>query len=237
MKPFSQPVAYIGDRHRLDQRERILLHEHAVLERPRLRLVRVADEVVRLRGLARDRLPLGPGRERGAAAAEERRRLHALDHALRPQLARARECKELGLRLRVDALGDAAQELQPRRLRQRRRLSAGSAPRAAPGRRSCAARQARARTGRGTATGCAPSGTVAPASAHERSVHTCSTSGGPLLERDAARRTSRRRTPPRAGRRAGATRSRARPASPSRRAAAPRAARGGGDGGACGRCA
>ena len=40
-----------ADRHRLDDRERVLLHQHAVLEGARFRLVRVADEVVRLRAV------------------------------------------------------------------------------------------------------------------------------------------------------------------------------------------
>ena len=108
MKAFSQPGRVRGDRDRLDERERVLLHEHAVLERPRLRLVGVADEVVRARGLLRDRLPLQPGREGGAAASEERRRLHELDDALRAELARARERAELAVRL---AGRDAPQEL------------------------------------------------------------------------------------------------------------------------------
>ena len=47
-----------GDGHRLDHRERIALHQLAVLERPRLGLVRVADEVVRAGRLPCDRLPL-----------------------------------------------------------------------------------------------------------------------------------------------------------------------------------
>ena len=59
------------DRHRLDDRERVALHEDAVLERAGLRLVGVADEVVRLGRLRRDGRPLAPGRERGAAAAHE----------------------------------------------------------------------------------------------------------------------------------------------------------------------
>jgi len=109
-----------GDSHRLDQPERILLHEDAILERPGLGLVGVADEVVRLRLLARDRLPFGSGWERCAAAAEQRRLLHELDHALRPKLARALERRERRRRLRVEALGDAAKELQPRALWQRR---------------------------------------------------------------------------------------------------------------------
>ena len=49
-----------GDRHRLDQRERIALDEHAILERARLGLVGVADEVVRPHRLARHCLPLAP---------------------------------------------------------------------------------------------------------------------------------------------------------------------------------
>ena len=60
-----------GDRHRLDDEERVVLEDHAVLERPRLGLVGVADQVVRALGVAGDRLPLAPGRERGAAAAHQ----------------------------------------------------------------------------------------------------------------------------------------------------------------------
>src|SRR5207253_3872582 len=59
--------------------------------------------------------------ERGAAAAEERRLLDELDHALRAELARPLERAELRWRLRIEALGDAPQQLQARRLRQRRR--------------------------------------------------------------------------------------------------------------------
>ncbi len=52
-----------GDGHGLDHRERVTLHDHAVLERPRLGLVRVAHEVVGPHGLAGHRVPLPPGRE------------------------------------------------------------------------------------------------------------------------------------------------------------------------------
>ncbi len=55
-------------------RERILLDHDPVLERARLGLVGVADEVVRPDRLPGDGLPLAPGRERGAAAAEQLRR-------------------------------------------------------------------------------------------------------------------------------------------------------------------
>ncbi len=69
------------DRHRLDQRERIVLHEHAVLERPRLGLVGVAHQVVRAPRGARDRVPLAASRERRAAAAHEPRLGDLAGHA------------------------------------------------------------------------------------------------------------------------------------------------------------
>src|SRR6185369_3317374 len=62
-----------GDRHALDDRERILFHQQAVLERARLGLVGVADQVVRPGRRLRDRVPLAPGGERGAAAADQLR--------------------------------------------------------------------------------------------------------------------------------------------------------------------
>ena len=62
-----------GDGHRLDDRERILLHQHAVLERARLGLVGVADDVVRAHGRLRDGLPLAPRGESRAAATDELR--------------------------------------------------------------------------------------------------------------------------------------------------------------------
>ena len=46
-----------GDGHRLDDRERVALHQHAVLERAGLGLVGVAHEVVRAGRLARRRRP------------------------------------------------------------------------------------------------------------------------------------------------------------------------------------
>src|SRR5207249_9140104 len=56
-----------GDGHRLDDRERVSLHEHAVLESARLRLVGIADEIVRPDRLTRDGLPLAAGGESSAA--------------------------------------------------------------------------------------------------------------------------------------------------------------------------
>ena len=52
-----------SDGHRLDDRERVLFHQHAIFERAGLRFVGVADHVVRPRGGLRDRLPLASGRE------------------------------------------------------------------------------------------------------------------------------------------------------------------------------
>ena len=175
-----------GDRHRLDERERVALHQHAILERPRLRLVGVADEVVRLRRLARDRLPLRAGREGGAAAAEQAR------------LARPRAGRRPG---RARARGGAPRSRRARGRRRatpgrrRRRCGAAGAGRRSPAcgsggpvsgswisrgsspaivRSAAGARSQRPRHG----LGCAPSGTFAPASRHARSVQTCSTSAG-----------------------------------------------------------
>ena len=60
-----------GDRHRLDDGERITLHQHAVLERAGLGLVGVAHEVMRLHGLPGHGLPLAAGGERRTATADE----------------------------------------------------------------------------------------------------------------------------------------------------------------------
>jgi hypothetical protein len=60
-----------GDRHRLDERERIAFDEDAVLERSGLRLVGVAHQMVWSRRLAGDGVPLASGRERRAAAPDE----------------------------------------------------------------------------------------------------------------------------------------------------------------------
>jgi hypothetical protein len=46
-----------GDRHRLDHRERVSLEDHAILERPRLGLIGIADQIVRAAGLAGDSSP------------------------------------------------------------------------------------------------------------------------------------------------------------------------------------
>ena len=68
---FSTPGRECRDGHALDQCERVALQQDAVFERSRLRLVRVADQVVRANWRVCDRLPLATGRKRGAAATEK----------------------------------------------------------------------------------------------------------------------------------------------------------------------
>ena len=166
-----------GDRHRLDQRERIALDHDAVLERARLGLVGVADQVVRPGRLARHRLPLDAGRERGAAAAHQLRVLDLADHALRPELDRqAQRLVAAGGAVRVEAdrvdLARRARAAAGRRgLWQHRHRVAGDVLAAQrrehvaavvgrqlelvrlSGRRSRRARRAHGRTGRGRDSG------------------------------------------------------------------------------------
>ncbi len=69
-----------GDQAALDQQVRIVAHDLAILARAGLRFVGVDDEVGRPRrvGLGHER-PFEPGREAGAAAAAQARRLHLVD--------------------------------------------------------------------------------------------------------------------------------------------------------------
>ena len=70
---LGRPDRDAGDRHALDQEERIALHDHAVGEGAAVALVGVADDVFLLgRGL-RDGAPFDAGRETGAAAAAQAR--------------------------------------------------------------------------------------------------------------------------------------------------------------------
>src|SRR5438552_3241978 len=78
-----------ADRHRLDDRERVALHEHAVLEGAWLRLVRVADQVARPRRLPCDGLPLAAGGKGRSSTPRQLRVEHLPDHAFRPELERA----------------------------------------------------------------------------------------------------------------------------------------------------
>ena len=66
----------------LEQQVRVALQEQMIFERPRLALVGIADEVLRLRRVLHDELPLHAGRETGAAATLETRRLHDVDDLL-----------------------------------------------------------------------------------------------------------------------------------------------------------
>ena len=108
-----------GDRQRLDQRERVVLDHDPVLERARLGLVGVADQVVRVHRVARHRVPLAAGRERGAAAAEQLRVGDLADHAGRAQLERAPQRRvAAGGAIAVEAgrvdVADPAQQPQAR---------------------------------------------------------------------------------------------------------------------------
>ena len=117
-----------GDRHRLHERKWVLLHQHAVLERAGLRLVGVAHEVVRLRRLLRDRLPLRPCGKCCAAAAEQARVGHLAQHACGTELERPAQGgvtahRDVRIeRRRIEVVCDASQEAQARLsvLRQRR---------------------------------------------------------------------------------------------------------------------
>ena len=60
-----------ADQAPLDQQVRVALHQQVILERARLALVGVADDVLRLRRFLVDELPLEAGREAGAAAAAQ----------------------------------------------------------------------------------------------------------------------------------------------------------------------
>ena len=81
----DEPGGRVGEAHRdhhaLEEEVRPQLHDVAVLDRPRLALVGVDDDVARRR-LARDGLPLDPGREARAAEAGEAGRLQLLDDPL-----------------------------------------------------------------------------------------------------------------------------------------------------------
>ena len=75
-----------GDHHALDQRMRVVVHEIAVLERARLSLVGVADEVFVACELLRHEAPFEPGRKSRTAATTQRRLLNFGDHLVRGHL-------------------------------------------------------------------------------------------------------------------------------------------------------
>src|SRR6185436_9537123 len=82
------PDRVAADRATLDQQMRIALHQHMVLERTGLALIRVARDVFRPGCVLEDELPLQPGREAGTAAPAQPRRLHLLDDVVRLQRER-----------------------------------------------------------------------------------------------------------------------------------------------------
>src|SRR5439155_5794061 len=72
------------DSHSLDHSERVALHQDAVFEGARLRLVRVAHHVVRARRGAGDRVPLAARWKSRAAPAEQPRVGDLADHRFGP---------------------------------------------------------------------------------------------------------------------------------------------------------
>ena len=69
-------------RHRFDDGKRVLFHQHTVFERPGLRLVRVADDVVRAHGSLCDRVPLDAHREGSTAPSPKPRIFDLSDDAV-----------------------------------------------------------------------------------------------------------------------------------------------------------
>ncbi len=108
-----------GDRHRLDEREGIALHDRAVFERAGFGFVGVADEIVRAHRLLRDRFPLAARRERGTTAAHELGIGDFANHGFGADLDRSSERFVPLMRTiivearRIDDV-DAAQQLQRR---------------------------------------------------------------------------------------------------------------------------
>ena len=96
------------DQATLEEAERDTEHDLAILERPRLGLVGVHDEVVRLCELFRLRYeaPLASGREEGTAATAQLRGVQLLDHLVRRHRARLLERGEAAACLVVGDLGD-----------------------------------------------------------------------------------------------------------------------------------
>ena len=138
--PRSRRATRIASTRRLEHEVRPELHHVAVLDRPRLALVGVDDDVARA-GLARDRLPLDPGREARAAVPGEPGRLQLLDDPLERRHARG------GARARRAPRSRRA-SCRRRRARPPARRSSNASPRARSRRR--ASSQARGRSGRGT---------------------------------------------------------------------------------------
>ena len=88
--PVLGPDGPACDRHRLDEPERVVLEQDAVLERSGLRLVGVGDDVLRA-ARGGDRVPLAAGGERGTASADETGVVDRSARRGRTDLRRARE--------------------------------------------------------------------------------------------------------------------------------------------------
>ncbi len=117
------------------------LHHVAVLDRPRLALVRVDHDEPRAR-LARDGLPLDPGREAGAAVPGEPGRLELFDDALRAaagsqqlETAARRVVRERLVPLSEPDRRPVVRRMRHRRGRSRRRASAPGRDRSGRGMR------------------------------------------------------------------------------------------------------
>ena len=190
--------------HPLDHEVRLLGQDLAVLERARLGLVGVADHVLGLGRLGRDDLPLGAGREPGAAHAPQARVLDRLDRVLGGELAGEHRPHDGvafggGPRRRTDRSatiaaaswrGPAARRRRgpAARRRERRRPGPGARRRSPPGRCHTARctrprgprSRRRRRSGRGSAAICSS----APCSQHDRSRQTVtSTLGGAAVRK------------------------------------------------------
>ena len=71
------------DDHSFDEKMRIFFDEQAIFERARLRLVRIAEQIRRLRRIFRNEAPLHSSRKSCTAAAAQFRILHDLDDLIR----------------------------------------------------------------------------------------------------------------------------------------------------------
>ena len=145
-----------------EQQVRVALEQHVILERARLALVGVDQQVLRLGDVLRDEAPLHAGREAGAAAAAQAGLLHLVDdrlgrhrHGLAHGLVAAVldvEIERVGAGLLHVARQDGLELGHGRCLRNERRASAAPARRRARG---------GSRTGRSGRAGAGLPGTAA----------------------------------------------------------------------------
>ena len=108
---FGRADRDAGDRHPLDQHERIAFHDHAVGEGAAVAFVGVADDVFLRRLRLRDRAPLDAGREAGAAATAQPGLDHLFDGRRCPERKRALQALVAAMRAIVverERIDDAA---------------------------------------------------------------------------------------------------------------------------------